>query len=64
MYTLQVWPDPPNNEEPAHQGHIFECIRREWEAQVVDIRGAVATEAEEADKGDYIAVNKDESKQA
>ena len=26
MYTLQVWPDPPNNEEPAYQGQIFKCI--------------------------------------
>ena len=63
-YTLQVWPDPPNDEEPTHQGQILECIQREWEAQVVDIKGAVAAEAEEADKGDDIVVNKDDSKQA
>ena len=25
-YTLQVWPDPPNDEGPAHRGQIFECI--------------------------------------
>ena len=25
-YTLQVWPDPPNDEEATHQGQIFECI--------------------------------------
>ena len=57
-----MWPDPPNDEEPAHRGQIFEHIQREWEAQVVDIRGTGATEAEEADKGGNIAVNKDDSK--
>ena len=45
MYTLQVWPDPPNNEEPTHQGQIFEHNRREWETQVVNFRGDVAAEA-------------------
>ena len=64
MYTVQVWPDPPNNEEPTHRSQIFERIQREWEAQVVDIRGAAAAEAEEADKGDDVVVNKDDSKQA
>ena len=64
MCTLQVWPDLPNNEEPAHRGQIFKCIRREWEAQVVNIRGAAGSEAEEADKGDDVVVNKDDSKQA
>ena len=58
MYTLQVWPDPPNNEEATHWGQIFEHIWKEWEAQVVNIR-----EAEEADKGDDGEVNKDDSKQ-
>ena len=55
-------PDPPYNEEPAHRGQIFECIQREWEAQVVDIRGTATVEAKKADKGDV--VNKDDSKQA
>ena len=64
MYTLQVWPDPPNDEEATHQGQIFECIQREWEAQVIYIRGAAAAEAKEADKGDHIVVDKDDSKQA
>ena len=54
----------PETEEPAHQGQIFECIRREWEAQVVNIRGAAAAEAEVADKGDDVIVNKQDSKQA
>ena len=36
-FTLPVWSDPPNNEEPAHQGQIFECICIEWEAQVTTI---------------------------
>ena len=26
MYTLQVWPDAPNDEEATHQGQIFQCI--------------------------------------
>ena len=26
MYTLQVWPDAPNDEEATHQGQIFKCI--------------------------------------
>ena len=63
-YTLQVWPDPPNDEEPTHQCQIFEHIQREWEAQVVDIRGPVAAEAKEADKGDDVVVDKQDSKQA
>ena len=63
MYTLQVWPDPPNDEEATQRGQIFEFIQREWEAQVIDIRGAAAAEAEEADKGDDV-VDKDDSKQA
>ena len=64
MFTLPVWPDPQNDEEPAHRGQIFECIRKEWEAQVANIKGAAAAEAKEADKGDNIVVNKDDSKQA
>ena len=57
-------PDPPNNEEAAHQGQIFEHIQKEWGAQVVDTREDAATEAEKADKGDDGKVNKDDSKQA
>ena len=38
MYTLQVWPDPPNDEEATHQGQIFKHIQKEWETQVVIIR--------------------------
>ena len=34
------------------------------EAQVVNIRGAVAAEAKEADKADDVVVDKDDSKQA
>ena len=64
MFTLPVWPDPPNDDEPAHQGQIFECIHKEWEAQVTTIKEAVAAEAEEADKVDDAAVNKDGSKLA
>ena len=25
-FTLPVWQDPPNNEDPAHRGEIFKCI--------------------------------------
>ena len=25
-YTLQVWPDPLNDEEATDQGQIFQCI--------------------------------------
>ena len=62
-YKLQVWPDPPNDEEATHWGQIFECIQKEWEAQVVDIRKAAAAEAEEAEKGDDGELNKDDDKQ-
>ena len=64
MFTLPVWPDPPNDEEPAHQGQIFECIHKEWEAQVTTIKEAATEEAEEADKVNDAAVNKDDSKLA
>ena len=63
-FTLPVWPDPPNDEEPAHQGQIFERIRKKWEAQVTTIKEAAAAEAEEADKVDDAVVNKDDSKLA
>ena len=63
MYTLQVWPDPPNNEEATNQGQIFEHIQKEWESQVVDIREVAAAEAKGADKGDDVGVNKDDNKQ-
>ena len=63
-YTLQVWPDPPNDEAATHRGQIFEHIQKEWEAQVVDITEAAAAEAKEADKSNDIGVNKDKSKQA
>ena len=63
-YTLQVWPDPPNNKEATHRDQIFERIQKEWETQVVNIREAVAAEAKEADKGDDGEVDKDDSKQA
>ena len=46
-FTLPVWPDSPNDEEPAHRGQIFECIHKEWEVQVTTIKEAVAAEAEE-----------------
>ena len=63
-YTLKVWLDPLNNEEATHQGQIFKCIQKEWEAQVVDIRKAAAAEAEEAEIGDDGEVDKDDDKQA
>ena len=61
-YTLQVWSEPPNDEETTHQGQIFERIQKEWETQVVNIREAAAIEAKEADKGDDGEVDKDDSK--
>ena len=42
----------------------LQTLQKEWEAQVATIKEAVAAEAEEADKGDDIADNKDDSKQA
>ena len=63
-YTLPVWPDPPNDEEATHGGQIFECIQKEWTAQVGNIREAAAAEAAEADKDDDGEVNKGDSKQA
>ena len=62
-YKLQVWPDLPNDEEATHQGQIFKCIQKEWEAPVVSIRKAAVAEAEEAEKGDDGEVNKDDDKQ-
>ena len=66
-FTLPVWPDPQNNEEAVHQGQIFECICKEWEAQITTIKKAAAAEAEKAegsDKVDDAAANKDDSKPA
>ena len=62
MFTLPLWPDPPNDEEIAHQGQIFKCICKEWEAQVTTIKEAVAAEAEEADKVNDAAANKNDGK--
>ena len=62
--TLTVWPDPPNDEESAHGGQIFKCIWKKLEAQVANIKGAVAAEAQEADKSDDVAVDKNDSNQA
>ena len=61
MFTLPVWSDPPNDEELAHQGQIFKHICKEWEAQVTTIK---ETAAEEADRVDDAAANKDDSKLA
>ena len=59
MYTLEVYPDAPNDEEATHQGQIFQCIQKEWTAQVQSIR-----ETAEADKDDGSEVDKGDSKQA
>ena len=64
MYALQVWPNAPNDEEATHQGQIFQCIRKEWTAQVQSIRKAATVAAAEADKDDDGEVNKGNSKQA
>ena len=50
MFMLPVWPDPPDDEESAHRGQIFECICKEWEVQVTTIKEAAAAEAEEEAK--------------
>ena len=34
MFTLPVWPDPPNDEEPAHQGQIFDASARSWKPKL------------------------------
>ena len=62
-YKLQVWPDSSNDEDATHLGQIFECIQKEWDAQVVDIRKTAAAEAEEAEKGDDGELDKDDNKQ-
>ena len=33
-YTLQVWPDAPNDEEAIHRGQNFQSIQKKWTAQV------------------------------
>ena len=63
-FTLPVWPDPPNNEEAAHQGQIFKHICKEWEAQVTTIKKAAAAEAEEADKVNDTVANENNNKPA
>ena len=63
-YTLQVRPDAPNDEEATHQAQIFQCIQKEWTAQVGSKRKAAAAEAAKADKDDDGEVNKGDSKQA
>ena len=64
MYKLQVWPDSPNDEGATQSGQIFDCILKEWEAQVTGIKKAAAEEAEEAEKGDDGKIDKDDDKQA
>ena len=64
MYTLPVWPDPPNDKEATHRGQIFKCIQKEWTTQVRNIREAAAAEAAKANKDDDGEVNKGGSKQA
>ena len=63
-YTLQVWPDPPNDEEATDQGQIFQLIGKEWTAQVLNIREAAAAETVEANKDDDGEVSKGDSKHA
>ena len=60
MYTLTVWPNPPNDEDATNRGQIFECIQKEWTAQVRNIREAAAAEADKDDNGE---VDKGDSKQ-
>ena len=60
-YTLQVWPDAPNDEEATHRGQIFLCIQKEWTAQVQSIRETAAAEANKDGDGE---VDKGDSKQA
>ena len=50
--------------KPYIKAKSFERIQKEWESQVVNIRETAAAEAKEADKGDDIGVDKDDSKQA
>ena len=59
-----MWPDPPNDGKPAHQGQIFKPIHKEWETQVTIIKEAAAAEAEEEDKVNDAVANKDDSKPA
>ena len=61
-FTLPVWPDPPNDEESAHQGQISKCIGNKWGAQVANIKRAVAAEAQEVTK--VMTVDKNDSNQA
>ena len=61
MYTLSVWLDPPNDEDATDRGQIFECIWKEWTAQVRNIREAAAAKADKDDDG---KVNRGDSKQA
>ena len=63
-HTLQVWPDPPSDEEATHQCEIFEHIQKEWTAQVGSIREAAAAEAAKADMDDDGEVDKGDSKRA
>ena len=62
-FMLPVWPDPPDDEESVHRGQIFECICKEWEAQVATIKKAAAAEAkEEVDKVEDAVADKDDNK--
>ena len=53
-----------NDEEATRQGQIFEHIRKEWTAQVGNIKEAAAAKAVEAGKDDDGQVDKGERKQA
>ena len=50
IYTLQVWPDAPNDEEATLWGQIFQHIQKEWTTQVQSIGKTAAAEAAEADR--------------
>ena len=63
-YALQVWPNAPNDEEATHRGQIFQCIQKEWTAQVQSKRIAAAAAAAKANKDDDGEVDKGDSKQA
>ena len=63
-YTLSVWPDPPNDEDPTDWGQIFKYILGEWTAQVEHMKGEAPSQAAKIDQDDAGEDDKVDNKQS
>ena len=64
-YTLSVWPDRPNDEDPTDWVQIFKHIPGDWTAQAKHMKEEAASEAtkvKQDDGGEDDKVNNKQSK--